>query len=712
MEKTNLNYSIKNIPIANNKHYKMVFLEKIESLVTRMRWKAFYFDEQQNFDVKEKVQMHFYGLKSKKTAPRINDLEPFETDLLQMFNKLKFRNHKSPFQQKLVRDMNDIRSSDKIFTHADKTTNMYKLKKDDYDKILYNAVTAKYKKVKGNINNVINREGKKILGNNPVVQRMEINGENNCFFTLKDHKDNFDNNPTVRLINPAKNELGRISKSILENLNTKIRNHLHLNQWKNTDTVIEWFNSIKDKKICKFIVFDIKDFYPSINEKLLNNALNFANTILPVTDKQIEIIKHARKSLLFNNNEIWIKKDGKLFDVTMGAYDGAEVCELVGCYLLYLLREKFKNNDIGLYRDDGLAVFKNMSGPESEKIKKSIKKVFNNNDLDIIIQTNMSIVNFLDVTFNLNNNTYQPYHKPENTLNYINIESNHPPNIKKQLPINIESRLSRLSSNEQIFKNSLPYYEQALKQSGYQHNFKYQSTDNKQQNKNKRNRKRNIIWFNPPYNANVTTNIGHQFLNLVKKHFPSNHRLHKIFNKNNIKLSYSCMPNMKSIINAHNATIMNTSPNDSNQPKCNCINKNKCPMHNNCLQNSILYEANISKHEDPNYQRKYLGICETTFKLRYANHKKSFNHQKYQHNTCLSTEYWKIKNENQTPIITWKSLKKCSSYNQNNRKCKLCLNEKYEIATQKSNLLNKRSEIFSKCRHQMKYSLTSFDSKD
>ena len=80
-----------------------------------------------------------------------------------------------------------------------------------------------------------------------------------------------------------------------------------------------------------------------------------------------KLIKHARKSLLYNNSEPWIKKDSGLFDVTMGAYDGAEVCELVGTFLLHKLSLKYNKNNIGLYCDDGLAIYKNISGPKSEK---------------------------------------------------------------------------------------------------------------------------------------------------------------------------------------------------------------------------------------------------------------------------------------------------------------------------------------------------------
>ena len=94
--------------------------------------------------------------------------------------------------------------------------------------------------------------------------------------------------------------------------------------------------------------------------------------------------------------------------MSMGAYDGAEVCELVGTYMLNVLSKKYSKNDFGHYPDDGLAVLKNKSGPQSEQVKKNIQKIFKENGLDIIIQCNMKVVNYLDVTFNLNDGTYKP----------------------------------------------------------------------------------------------------------------------------------------------------------------------------------------------------------------------------------------------------------------------------------------------------------------
>ena len=93
----------------------------------------------------------------------------------------------------------------------------------------------------------------------------------------------------------------------------------------------------------------------------------------------------------------------------MGAFDGAEVCKLVGIFLLDKLSSVNNKKCIGIYRDDGLVVFKNLSGPESEKVKKTTTKMFKGYGLNITIQCGIKIVNYLDITLNLNNSTYKPY---------------------------------------------------------------------------------------------------------------------------------------------------------------------------------------------------------------------------------------------------------------------------------------------------------------
>ena len=166
----------------------------------------------------------------------------------------------------------------------------------------------------------------------------------------------------------------------------------------------------------------------------------------------------------------------------MGAYDEAEVCELVGNYLLYELSKLYEKKDVGLYRDDGLVVFKNKSGPESEKIKFSIQSIFRENKLKIIIQCNLKIVDYLDVTFNLTDSSYRPFNKTNNEMNYIHKQSNHLPSIIKQLPLSVERRLSKLSSKEKIFNDSIPIYQEAQIKSVYNHKITYQKHDQKKDN--------------------------------------------------------------------------------------------------------------------------------------------------------------------------------------------------------------------------------------
>ena len=85
--------------------------------------------------------------------------------------------------------------------------------------------------------------------------------------------------------------------------NVSLRNLLHLNQWKNIQEVIDWFKGIDNKQHYKFIMFDIKDFYPSISKGLLNDALTFVETIINIDDHDKKIIYHSRKSLLFNQEQ-------------------------------------------------------------------------------------------------------------------------------------------------------------------------------------------------------------------------------------------------------------------------------------------------------------------------------------------------------------------------------------------------------------------------
>ena len=151
----------------------------------------------------------------------------------------------------------------------------------------------------------------------------------------------------------------------------------------------------------------------------------------------------------------------------------------------------------------------------------------------------------------------------------------------KQLPKSIAKRISETSSSEDLFNKSIKIYNTALKESGFTDELKYLPNEVQQlENNERRKRKRKIIWFNPPYSKNVKTNVGKVFLKSLKKHFPASHILRKIFIRNNVKISYSCMKNINSIISSYNKNILN--------PKtvsfgCNCWKKESCPLNEECL---------------------------------------------------------------------------------------------------------------------------------
>ena len=503
---------------------------------------------------------------------------------------------------------------------------------------------------------------------------------------MKDHKEDFRTKPTCRLINPAKSELGKISKNILEEINTKLRSTLGLNQWKSTKSVIEWFSNIDSKKNSAFIQLDIKDFYPSITEKILDNAMELAKEYTTISDDNIRIIKHCRKSLLFEKDTAWVKKGtAGNFDVTMRSYDGAEVCELVGIYILSALGQRIDKKDTGLYRDDGLIILRNCDGPTTDRIRKDIIRIFKQIGFKIEIKTNLKEVDFLDVTFDLRIETYRPYKKENDKLFYINTSSNHPRSIIKQIPTSISHRLSDNSANEKIFNNAKTEYENALKTSGHTADLEFNPNWPK-----KRNRKRNIIWFNPPFNKNIKTNIGKTFLKLIDKHFPRSSKLHKIFNRNTIKVSYSCTENMSMIIKKHNKKIINNKATPTT-PQCNCRKKTECPLNGNCQQPSVIYQAMAKIKNKP--EKVYLGLTEGPWKQRNYGHKFSFSNKKYAHSTALSKYVWDCKDKiKQTPEISWKIIKSAPAYTNTSKRCVLCLEEKIAIITypDQEKLLNKR----------------------
>ena len=272
-----------------------------------------------------------------------------------------------------------------------------------YNKLLTENITKTYKLAQDGTIDSINHELKDIADALKISNRIEPMAQPQAFISLKDHKEDFENNTKCRLINPAKSDLGKVSKTILDKINTEIREQTRAQQWQNSEQTIAWFNSIDNKNRHTFLSFDVVDFYPSISEDLLDRAIAWGKQFTLISDNDTKIIKHARKSLLFNNGQAWTKKNNTTtFDVTMGSYDGAEICELVGLFILDSLEKRF-NINLGLYRDDGLAALTTMSGRLADKTRKEISSFFESEfGLKITAKANLKIVNFLDITFDLN----------------------------------------------------------------------------------------------------------------------------------------------------------------------------------------------------------------------------------------------------------------------------------------------------------------------
>ena len=323
------------------------------------------------------------------------------------------------------------------------------------------------------------------------------------------------------------------------------------------------------------------------------------------------------------------------------------------------------------------------------------------------ITTNMNIrqVKFLDVKLDLVTGRTSPYRKPLDNPTYVNKQSSHPPSIIKQIPRSVQDRLSMLSSTNEEFERAAPPYKEALKRAGYNEDLVFEKPKKGQ----RKNRGRKKLWFNPPYSLTVQTNVTKLYADIINKAFPAGHPyLRKLFNKNNMGISYSTTQNMGAIISSHNKKILRQYDNkDTLEAGCSCNDKDNCPLGRKCLQEEIVYQAEANAGDGE--VKYYTGLTEPDFKKRFGNHKKSFEHLRYSHETTLSSYVWEKKNAGIDCNIKWKVLKKARAYNSTSAKCYLCLEEKVEILKnyKKDNHLNKRSELFSICRHRKKWLLGS-----
>ena len=195
-----------------------------------------------------------FGFKSRKNPPSVPELSDFESELTLMVN-IKFRNVNNDFHKKLKNDINEIKTCNKILVSADKSRNLYKVEKDQYQKHFKENITKTYKKSTNKKIEKINYTAKQITEKLSTANRVPMLEETEAYITIKDHKSEFPNKIQRRLINQSKSSIGKISKVILDRINEKIISSVTINQWKNASAVLKWYSKIPSKTQYLFIQF-------------------------------------------------------------------------------------------------------------------------------------------------------------------------------------------------------------------------------------------------------------------------------------------------------------------------------------------------------------------------------------------------------------------------------------------------------------------------
>ena len=245
MEKKNFGISEKNIPIPMKQEHNMQTIYRSEKLVRRMRWEAKF-----ELDPKEKGRKsETFGIPSQKPAPSVPELKEFERGLYGLVAGIQYKDgaNKSGFQRKLESEIREIRKEERVIVGADKSSNFYKMSSDSYNELLEKAVHKDFKKANEGEKERISKVDKATAISLSISDRVFQTEMKKVKVTVKDHKEDFINKTQTRLINPTKPNLGRVSKAKLEKLNRQIKGKLKLQQWRNTDVTLAWFNALTNK---------------------------------------------------------------------------------------------------------------------------------------------------------------------------------------------------------------------------------------------------------------------------------------------------------------------------------------------------------------------------------------------------------------------------------------------------------------------------------
>ena len=686
MEQIDFGYSLKDIPVTDDKVYVQKVISKWEITDKAMKWKVcrLFGKKTNKWGKKEK-----FGFPTTAPAPiprpdcpAAKPLKEFQKGMVDLIRDIEFNKQTNKHQDKLKGDIAKIKSEKRIYVPADKTSNLYLVQPTRYKELLEKSVHKEYKKSSENSAILAEKADLKIAEKLEISDRVHRTAKRDSFVTLKDHKPGFRSNPSCRLLNPTKPELGKVSKKMLEKINSELRvKKSELKQWRKTQETRDWFNSLERKQTLTFLKFDVEAMYPSISEELLLESLEWASTLVTVTEEEKEVVNATKKALLYVQGQPWTKKGEREFDVAMGSYDGAEVCEMVGLFLLSLLEPTGVN--LGLYRDDLLGVT-SLKGRPLEMMKQNIANIFQGKGLKVVGTVNLEATDFLDIFLDLRAENHRPFAKEGDRPSYVHRQSNHPPSVLKNIGLGINKRLSMLSSNQELFDQAVPMYQDALSRSNHEHQLQFKKEEETdKQSKSKRKRKREVIYWNPPFSINVKTNIGAKFLALIDKCFPKNGPMGKVFNRTNLKISYSTCPNMRQVINAHNKKVLADSMPKEEVKHCSCPRATReagtCPLQGYCFDKNLVYQATVVETRTDGVEQveTYVGSCATDWKTRKGNHQKSFDHERYKSETILSSHIWAIRARGSSYTLAWRILDRGAPFNHVTKTCMLCCKERF-----------------------------------
>ena len=190
MEKLSFDYSLKNILLPDKRSYQLKLIEKIESIIIRVRWRAHFIFSKENQQAETLKTCVF---KSRNHQPQVTLLEEFEKNLYGIVTSVRYLSVNNNFRKKLKSDISKIKSSTNMFIFADKSNNIYEVKPQDHEKLIMENITKTYQKASDKLEKAINMKAKNVAKSNKLAERIHHLPRSEIFITLKDHKDNFYN---------------------------------------------------------------------------------------------------------------------------------------------------------------------------------------------------------------------------------------------------------------------------------------------------------------------------------------------------------------------------------------------------------------------------------------------------------------------------------------------------------------------------------------